>query len=155
MLAITGPSCIGPLSAFLTEGRISIALAILGVLVTVGLAVGGINYRAVLREDISAILRQCRESRTWDDRSELKLTQWLLDTPEDQLHRCSLLKLRRIRNSLRDYLYIHLYGRDPVPDAGWLERTLQGWADRLRYRRETRVRQRRTDKLRKRRRAAR
>jgi len=141
--------------AFWTEARISIALGIVGVLVTVSLAVWGINYRAILREDISVILRRCRESQTWDDRSELKLGQWLLDTPEDQLHKCRLLKLRRIRNSLADYLYIHVYGRDPVPAAGWLERTLQKCADRLRYRRESRVRQQKNAKGRKRRRAAR
>ncbi len=129
-----------------TEGRIGIALGILSLIATVGVAVWGINHRSVLREDITVLLRKCRESETWNDKSELKLIQWLLDVPEDQLHTCGLFKLRRIRNSLRDYLYIHLYGRDPVPPAGWVERTLQGWADRLRYRRENRIQQKKKPK---------
>lgn len=119
---------------------IGIALGVLGIGATL-LTVFWVDYKSRLRTDIDVVLRRCRESGTWDDKSELKLIQWLLDTPEDDLHNCGLLRLRRIRNSLRDYLYIHLYGRDPVPPAAWLESTLQGWADRLRYRRENRVQQ--------------
>lgn len=119
---------------------IGIALGVLGIAATF-VSVLWFEYKSRLRKDIKVLLRQCRESENWDDKSELKLIQWMLDTPQDQIHNCGLLRVSRIRNSLNDYLYIHLYGRDPVPPPGWLESTLQSLADRLRYRRENRVQQ--------------
>lgn len=119
---------------------IGIALGVAGVVATIG-AVGWVEYKFRLRKDIEILLTKCRESEIWDDKSELKLIQWMLDTPEDRVHHVGLFKLRSIRGSLNDYLYLHLYGRDPVPLPGWIESTLQSLADRLRYRRENRVRQ--------------
>ncbi len=119
---------------------IGMGLGILGIAATFG-AVAWVEHKFRVRKDIDLLLKQCRETENWDDRSELKLIQWTLNTPEDRIYQCGLIKLRRIRGSLNDYLYIHLYGRDRVPPPGWLESTLQILADRLRYRRENRVQQ--------------
>ena len=102
------------------------------------------DSKARVQKDIKQLLIECREADNFDDRSESKLIQWMEEVPEEELHNCSLLKLRKIRRSVSDYLYLHLYGRDPVPDAGPIESLLQNWADRLRYRRQTRVRQKNT-----------
>ena len=127
-------------SSFWNPTGIGIVLAILGIAATLG-TVMWLEYRQRLQKDIDLLLRECRETENWDDKSESKLIQWMLDTSEDQLHQCGLLRLRRIRESMRDYLYIHLYGRDPAPLAGPLESLLQAWADRLRCRRQNRVQQ--------------
>lgn len=119
---------------------IGIGLGFLGIAATFA-AVVWVEHKSRVRKDIDLLLKQCRESESWNDKSELKLIQWTLDTPEEYIHQCGLIKLRRIRTSLNDYLHIHLYGRDPVPPPGWLESALQNLADRLRYRRETRVQQ--------------
>ena len=119
---------------------IGMGLGILSIAATFG-AVAWVEHKSRVRKDIDLLLKQCRESEDWDDKSELKLIQWTLNTPEDRIYQCGLIKLRRIRGSLNDYLYIHLYGRDRVPPPGWLESTLQILADRLRYRRENRVQQ--------------
>jgi hypothetical protein len=119
---------------------IGMGLAIFGIAATFG-GVVWVEHKSRVRKDVDLLLKQCRESENWDDKSELKLIQWTLDTPEERIYQCGLIKVRRIRASLNNYLYIHLYGRDPVPPPGWLESTLQNLADRLRYRRETRVQQ--------------
>jgi|GEM_PF-4701962 len=93
-----------------------------------------------VRRDIERLLEQCRETEQWDERSELKLSQWLLGTNEEELYKCGLIKLHKIRRSISEYLYVHLYGRDPVPPTGVLESALQNWADRLRERRNNRIR---------------
>ena len=132
-------SWFSPILSLWTEGRIGIALGVLSIVVTIGITIW-VGYKSRLRQDIVVLLKRCRDSEEWDDRSELKLFQWMLETPEDEIHTCGLRLLRRIRNSLRDYHYIHVYGHDPVAPPGRLERTLQGFADRIRYRRERRVR---------------
>ena len=119
---------------------IGMGLGILGIAGTF-VAVVWVEHKSRVSKDIDRLLKECRKSENWDDKSELKLIQWTLDTPEDRIYQCGLIKLRAIRNSLNDYLYIHLYGRDPVPPPGWLEGTFQSLADRLRYRRENRVQQ--------------
>lgn len=121
---------------------LGIALGVVSIEVTIATFVW-VEHRHRLREDIKLILKQCRETPDWDDRSEYKLSQWLLGVGEDEMHRCGLRQLRRIRASLSDYLYIHLYGRDPVAQPGALESALRGWAERLRYRRENRVQSKR------------
>ena len=102
------------------------------------------DFKKRLQKDIERLLVECREADNWDEKSESKLFQWMEGVEEDELYNCSLLKLRKIRSDVSDYLYIHVYGRDPVPDAGPIESLLQNWADRLRYRRQTRVRQKNT-----------
>ena len=60
-----------------------------------------------LIDEVTSLLRQCRECRSWDDRSELKLYQWLeLETPK-LIPFASLPKLARIRSNLQTYLEIH------------------------------------------------
>ena len=44
---------------------------------------------------------------TWDDRSESKLFQWMLETDENTLHYKTLLELRNILNSLISYWAVH------------------------------------------------
>ncbi len=117
---------------------LGIALGVLGIAATI-LTVMWVEFVNRMREDIKLILKRCRETPNWDDRSETKLSQWLLGTDESKIHHCGLFRLRRIRASLNDYLYIHLYGRDPIAQPGPLESTLHGWAERLRYQRENRV----------------
>lgn len=139
-MLIVDAALLAQIASLWNATTIGIALCVLGIVATFAIALW-FEYKSRLRKDVEVLLRKCRESENWDDKSELKLTQWMLDTPEDQIHNCGLLRVRRIRNSLNDYLYIHLYGRDPVPPPSWLESTLQSLADRLRYRRENRVQQ--------------
>jgi len=95
-----------------------------------------------IEKDIIAILRRCRECPEWDDyKSESKLGEWMLDVTEDKLHNCGLWKLRKVRQGVSAYLYLHLYGRDPIPPPGRLERCLVNLSERLRNRRESRVQQ--------------
>jgi len=77
--------------------------------------------RSRYQKDIDALLKQCRETEGWDEKSESRLSQWLIDVPESDIHNCSLRKLYRIRGSLREYLHVHLWGRDPVPPPGRIE----------------------------------
>lgn len=117
---------------------VGIVLGVLGIVATF-VTVVWIDFRSRLQKDIGVLLDKCRESQSWNDKSELKLAQWLHETPEEDLHNCGLRELSRIRSSVNDYLYIHLYGRDPVPPPGWLESLLQRMTDSLRCRRELRV----------------
>ena len=121
---------------------LGIGLGVAGIAATFATVVW-VEYTHRLREDIKLLLKQCREAPAWDDRSELKLGQWLLGADENAMHRYGPIRLWRIRASLSDYLHIHLYGRDPVTEPGPLESVLHAWAERLRYRRETRVRSKR------------
>lgn len=77
--------------------------------------------RSTYQRDIHALLKECRETEGWDEKSESKLSQWMLDVPESDIHNCSLRKLYQIRGSLREYLHVHLWGWDPVPPPGRIE----------------------------------
>lgn len=88
------------------ENFISLIIAIL--LFLLGYSTGA-NRREqdLIVKDVKAIIRECRRLSSWDDKSELKLFSWLLETPEDMLHRCSLKKLRQIKSSINKYLVVH------------------------------------------------
>lgn len=77
--------------------------------------------RSTYQKDIHALLKQCRETEGWDNKSESKLSQWLPDVPESDIHNCTLRKLYQIRGSLCEYLHVHLWGWDPVPPPGRIE----------------------------------
>ena len=127
---------------FLTENQLPIVCTLIGIDLALFIA-WYLEKRRLLQLDIKASLKQCRETEAWDDKSELKVCQWMLYVDEDDLHNADILKLYRIRSSMRDYLYIHRFGHDPTAPPGRIERLLQHAADRLRYRRETTVRHRR------------
>ncbi len=127
---------------FLTENQLAIVCALIGIDLTL-FVTWYFEKRRLLQLDIKGSLKRCRETESWDDKSELKLCQWMLYVDEDDLHNADLLKLYRIRSSIRDYLYIHRFGHDPIALPGVIERFLQDAADRLRYRRETTVRHKR------------
>ncbi len=78
------------------------------------LAIGGISIaslyysrKAALIKHIEGLLKTLRSMDTWDDRSESKLFQWMLDSDESTLHYRSLLELRNILNSLVSYWAVH------------------------------------------------
>ena len=58
-------------------------------------------------EMIQHLLAECRECKSWDDRSEYKLSQWIEYLPEHMIPYTSLSKLLRIEESLMRYLSIH------------------------------------------------
>lgn len=119
-----------------------LAYALTGLAIVLTLAIAlYFERKHAYQKDIIGILQKCRGRDQWNDRSELKLFQWMLETDEDQLHNCSFWKLRKIRHSVSDYLYIHLHGRDPVPPPGRFERFFLNLSEHLRHRRESRVRQ--------------
>ena len=63
------------------------------------------------REDmvrrIQNLLEQCRQCRSWDDRSESKLPQWMEYVPEGMIPHTSLSNLIKIESNLHRYLSIH------------------------------------------------
>ena len=118
---------------------VGICLTLVGIVVT-WIAASWFDKRHRLIKDIQLILKKCRECENWNDRSEMKLFQWLLETPEEEIHNCRTIKLWRIKQSVRDYLHLHLYGRAPTSPPGRVERFFQNVADRLRSRRENKVR---------------
>jgi hypothetical protein len=65
------------------------------------------RLRAELANAIRELLDQCRACSTWDDRSELKLGQWIEFVPEALVPYTSLSNLVRIRRNLERYLRIH------------------------------------------------
>lgn len=73
--------------------------------------------REKLLDSIGTFLADCRRCRSWDERSELKLPQWLEHEPPFLLPFLSLPKLARVERNLREYLRIHQEAdaRDGVP----------------------------------------
>lgn len=65
------------------------------------------DRRAALVDAIRSLLRSCRECRSWYERSEDKLPQWLDHVPESMIPYTSLPNLLRIKESLGDYLQVH------------------------------------------------
>ncbi len=68
-------------------------------------------YRAIARnnliEEIKDVLGKCRECNSWDDRSELKLFQYI-GAVENRLGRYTLEALVEIRNRTYEYWKVHL-----------------------------------------------
>ncbi|GEM_PF-4350944 len=58
-------------------------------------------------ERIQHLLVQCRECKSWNDRSEDKLSQWIENVPETMIPCMSLSSLLRIEKNLERYLSIH------------------------------------------------
>jgi PIN domain len=72
------------------------------------------------REDmvrrIRSLLEQCRQCKSWDDRSESKLPQWIEHVPEDMIPYTSLSNLIKIESYLHRYLSIHKKVNDNEKD---------------------------------------
>jgi hypothetical protein len=65
------------------------------------------SRREILVERIQSLLEQCRRCISWNDRSELKLSQWIDYVPESMIPYTSLSNLLKIEQSLRQYLSVH------------------------------------------------
>jgi len=65
------------------------------------------DIREELVAKISRLLKRCRQSKSWNDKSEDKLAQWLEYEPEDMIPVTSLWKLSKIKGNLIRYLHIH------------------------------------------------
>jgi hypothetical protein len=84
-------------------------------IVSIALALGGISItslysrrREALLYHIKELLKHLRTMDSWDDRSELKLSQWMLGSDESSLHYRNLLELKNILQSLISYWAIHI-----------------------------------------------
>lgn len=66
------------------------------------------KYRELVINDIYKLLNDCRESKEWSDRSELKLYSWLENREEDYICMSKLSDLILIRENMKRYLKIHL-----------------------------------------------
>ncbi|MBU4318367.1 MAG: hypothetical protein KKF30_13985 [Proteobacteria bacterium] len=84
-------------------------------IVSLFLAIGGFSVASLyssrkqaLLHHIDGMLKHLRNMETWDDRSESKLFQWMLESDESTLHYRSLLELRNILNSLTSYWAVHV-----------------------------------------------
>ena len=58
-------------------------------------------------EKIQHLLDQCRECKSWNDKSEYKLSRWIEHIPEHMIPYTSLSNLLRIQENLLRYLSIH------------------------------------------------
>ena len=83
------------------------------------------NARSNLIREIKEVLGKCRECESWDDRSELKLFQYI-GAEENRLGRYTLKALVEIRNRAYEYLKVHfeMEGREDdfpfcVPFCTW------------------------------------
>jgi len=65
------------------------------------------NIRKRVLAEIEIILEKCRRKISWDDRSELKLYQWLNYRDEINLYSSKLSDLFLIRDNLKEYLKVH------------------------------------------------
>lgn len=84
-------------------------------IVSIILAIGGVSVASLyssrkqaLLHHIDGMLKHLRNMETWDDRSESKLFQWMLESDESTLHYRNLLELRNILNSLTSYWAVHV-----------------------------------------------
>jgi hypothetical protein len=87
----------------MTISIISLILAICGISVTSLYS----SRKSELIKHIEGLLKMLRSMDAWDDRSESKLFQWMLNSEESTLHYRSLLELRNILNSLVSYWAVH------------------------------------------------
>lgn len=58
--------------------------------------------------DITSLLAACRRTKSWDNRSELKLYTWLDGHSEDEIAEEDIPALETIRKSVIEYLQIHI-----------------------------------------------
>lgn len=65
------------------------------------------SCRETVISDIYELLGKCRSTAAWDDRSELKLYEWLEGRSEDEIPRSKLSDLMLIRENLSEYYAIH------------------------------------------------
>ena len=65
------------------------------------------RLRQRLGLEVRRLLMDCRSCSSWNDRSEMKLGQWVEYVPEEMIPYTSLPKLVRIRKSLEEYLELH------------------------------------------------
>ena len=63
--------------------------------------------RERLTQEVRELFIACRSSKSWGDRSEYKLPQWIESVDESMIPYTSLPKLIRIKNSLQEYLAVH------------------------------------------------
>lgn len=61
----------------------------------------------LLIQDIEKLVEDCRGLSSFDDRSEYKLNSWL-ELGSGELHRKSLLSLKKIKNEMVRYFNIHI-----------------------------------------------
>ncbi len=90
-------------------------------IVAIILAVGGVSVfslystrKQALLHHIKGMLANLRSMDSWDDRSELKLSQWMLGSDESTLLYRNLLELRNILNNLSSYWAVHVSMEDDV-----------------------------------------
>ncbi len=90
-------------------------------IVSIILGVGGVSVASLyssrkqtVLHHIKEMLEHLRLMDSWDDRSELKLSQWMLGSDDSTLHYRSLLELRNILNSLTSYWAVHFSMDDDV-----------------------------------------
>jgi hypothetical protein len=76
-----------------------------------------VQRRRALVESIQNLLEACRACRSWDDRSELKLCQWLEYVDEYAIPFTSVSNLVSIEKNLGRYLEIHQHADAEDPDA--------------------------------------
>ena len=65
------------------------------------------SIRGRLAVKIQRLLILCRNCRSWNDRSEYKLPQWIEYVDEEMIPYTSLPRMVRIKESLEEYLDIH------------------------------------------------
>lgn len=63
--------------------------------------------REALVTEILSLLVQLRQCKSWGERSEYKLNQWIENVPEEMIPYTSLPNLLRIKESLEKYLVTH------------------------------------------------
>ena len=66
------------------------------------------EIRDTLLLEINNILRECRNTKSWDDHSEYKLRSWLEGNSEQEIYFLTLSELLIIKKNLQLYLKIHL-----------------------------------------------
>jgi len=83
-------------------------------IVSIIIAVSGVSLfslysarKSALLNHIKALLKHMRSMDSWDNRSEVKLFQWMCESDEGTLHYRSLLELKNILNSLFSYWAVH------------------------------------------------
>ncbi len=65
------------------------------------------KQRAELVAQAQFLLTECRKCKSWDDKSELKLSSWIEHVPEMMIPCTSLPNLLHIVKNLKEYLEIH------------------------------------------------
>jgi hypothetical protein len=63
--------------------------------------------RAELVAQAQFLLTECRKCKSWDEKSELKLSSWIEHIPEEMISCTSLPNLLHIVENLKEYLEIH------------------------------------------------